>query len=531
MKRMFFVIFIISVTSANAQECTCGERTTIAFHEIEWLGIQKPDDPVLLEQWQKLEILWSETDFQFDQQFKSNKCLDVRQVGPGTQHGDVAVFNYRIYGSITRDESDYILKLWLQPSCSDKILAESQVAFQLYPVIDVDRITEQAVANFGHIMEVIQEYEYDERHSKDAGRGGDLWGGRIEIAIDNKMVKGEETRAVFRVVDCDGLVLKNKEISTDGTSGGIFTPSKFKTDNEGNAIAKFRMLTDKIAFIKASCETKNVWGCQDFYTGTEAVKGIAGSPIKVSINYSQFETRTTKRATLPGVKVTGGEEAELTDMGHRSVLYYFPSAKDLKDGILVDAEKERAHIGLSGKEPGPDVQTIYVTEYGYYYFAKTVANAKISAMAGNVEMVQAEEKGSDEVQYGYANLEHPSEVMFTLGNKNEPASFMWMVQYPANGENMAGGGATIVKGEEGVKWKVNKITDPKSIYKTEYLLSLTLDAAEEFKKGSKGMKELFGFDADDLTKMIDPTNPQSGMAGASGTQVIDVRILSPYPDK
>jgi hypothetical protein len=70
---------------------SCVERTAIAFHEIEWLGIQKAEHPVLLEQRQKLEILWSEIDFQFDQQFKSNKYLDVRQVAPGTQHSDVVV--------------------------------------------------------------------------------------------------------------------------------------------------------------------------------------------------------------------------------------------------------------------------------------------------------------------------------------------------------------------------------------------------------------------------------------------------------
>ena len=82
---------------------------------------------------------------------------------------------------------------------------------------------------------------------------------------------------------------------------------------------------------------------------------------------------------------------------------------------------------------------------------------------------------------------------------------------------------------EDVEWIVNKITDPASPYKTEYLLKLKLDANKELKKGEKAMKELFGFDLDDMTKMMDPTNPQSNMAGASGSQTMIVRILSPYP--
>jgi hypothetical protein len=80
-----------------------------------------------------------------------------------------------------------------------------------------------------------------------------------------------------------------------------------------------------------------------------------------------------------------------------------------------------------------------------------------------------------------------------------------------------------------VQWVVNKISDPNSPYKTEYLLSLKLDAAEELKKGNKAMKGLFGIDLDGLTGVLDPTNSQSNMAGASGSQTITVRILSPYP--
>lgn len=45
------------------------------------------------------------------------------------------------------------------------------------------------------------------------------------------------------------------------------------------------------------------------------------------------------------------------------------------------------------------------------------------------------------------------------------------------------------------------------------------------------MKGLFGTDLDGLTGVLDPTNPQSNMAGASGSQTITIRILSPYPEK
>lgn len=50
----------------------------------------------------------------------------------------------------------------------------------------------------------------------------------------------------------------------------------------------------------------------------------------------------------------------------------------------------------------------------------------------------------------------------------------------------------IVKGEDGVEWTSKPVTDPQSPYKTEYILKLKLDAAEELKKGNKAMKDFFG---------------------------------------
>ncbi|MFN2440123.1 MAG: hypothetical protein ABR503_13045 [Chitinophagaceae bacterium] len=519
--KNFFLIFIFSVSiQAKAQECAnCGDRTAIAFHKIEWLGIQKPEDPVLLEQWEKLDILWPEIAYQFDK-LNNKKCLYVRQVGKGTQNSDVAVFNYSIYGIVIQSASDYILKLWLQPSCSNKILAETEVRFQLYPVIDVDRITQQAAAQLGPLMNVIENFESNERDSKNNGLGGDLWGGSIMITMDNALVKGEETRVIMRVVDCDHTVLKNKQISTEGTSGGVFTPAKFNTNADGTAIVKFKMTTDKTAIVKAACETKNVWGCQDLYTGTAAVKGIEGVPLKVSINYEQNETKTVKRATLPGIKIKGGEDAEMTEMRHRTVLYHFPTTASLKDGYLVE----------TGKDNGGS-KTEYVTESGWFLYTKSVQNAEITAMVRDIEVLKAEEDGEEKIYDGNASLQHKSHVTFYKGDANNPAYFSWEVEYPASNKGIAVGVMMLVKGEEGVTWKVNKITDPKSIYKTEYLLSQTIDAAEELKKGNKAMKDLLGVDLDGLTKVIDPTNPQSNMAGASGKTTITVRILSPYAEK
>ena len=124
-----------------------------------------------------------------------------------------------------------------------------------------------------------------------------------------------------------------------------------------------------------------------------------------------------------------------------------------------------------------------------------------------------------------------SEVVFYLGKKGDslnPPTFMWNVQYETSNDGVAAGGANLVKGDSSVKWRETKITDPKSIYKMKYEISQVVDVANELKQGNKAMKELFGFDLDKLTGIIDPTNPQTGMAGAMGTRLIKVTIWSPY---
>lgn len=534
MKNIFFVFCLLSIVYANAQECEpCGERTLVNFQEIEWLGIQKPEDSVMLNEWNKLNDndLWYLIDQRIQQFFLEGSCLYIKTTSNNPQRSAGAKNNkYTIYGTIIHASQDYVLRLFMHPACSNEVIAETEVRFQMYPFFDIDKIATQAANQLVPQLLNVHDYEMRQRDTKNFGLGGDLSGGNIEITIDKKLVKGEETTVRMLVADCDGFILKNKEISTAGTSGGIFTPAKFNTGADGIAIVKFKMLTDKVAVINAACETKNVQGCQDLYTGSEVVKGIGGMPVKVSIEYDQFETRTMKRATLPGIEIKGGEEAERIDMEHRTVLYYFPSKKNLEEGFLIDTDKEGYYIGLTEKQPDPDAKTIFATESGWFFFSKSVQNTQISAMVGNVEMVKAEEDGQ-EIQFtGVAGLQHPSEVVFHLGNQNEPPSFMWHVEYPASDGNIAGGGAIIVKGEEGVKWEVNKIKDPKSIYKTEYLFSLTLNAAEELKKGDQALKDLFGFKLEALTKALDPTKPSQNPASASGSQTITVKILSPYED-
>jgi len=448
--------------------------------------------------------------------------------------GDVSRFgNYITTGYVKKSSDGYVMHMEIQTACSRKTVAAADVPFQLSASGENSiNIGQHAAAQLSPLSYKIKQFELKERqeNKKAALDGG------MEDAITIKpkkrnLVAGEQTEIEITMKDCDGEPLAKREIVftkatlngmpiSAGTTGGTVTPSTVTTDAAGKAKAIFKMGSGKSAIIDAYHVYQKPYGCDGVKLGSTPIGSI---PIKVEVSYVQNETKTIKRATLPGIKIKGGNETEQYIMFHNAVLYHYPSPSSLKEGFLVKAENEA---------PEPGSKTEYVLESGYYSFSKNVQTAYIMGMVGDKAVVADQEKGSQQKFEGYASLKHPSEVFLFKGDAGNPPQFSWIVQYPAkSGEDIASGGAIIIKGEEGVQWVVNKISDPNSPYKTEYLLSLKLDAAEELKKGNKAMKGLFGIDLDGLTGVLDPTNSQSNMAGASGSQTIMVRILSPYADE
>ncbi len=67
-----------------------------------------------------------------------------------------------------------------------------------------------------------------------------------------------------------------------------------------------------------------------------------------------------------------------------------------------------------------------------------------------------------------------------------------------------------------------------SPYKTEFILRITWDVADLQKENSQAMKELFGFDMDQLAGALDPTDPKRDLATAWGVINLSVRIQTPY---
>ena len=568
MKRIFLVAAIIIYgLGSNAQECgNCKQTPSVALYD---LSVQVPQPELKGKKTQGwlewLQLFWlgrhanaalfqnNKNCIRFiqppsvvvtDESFVTEEDIEVPNLAtPGETmkvgaaytnlppSGNVSKYgNYIITGYVKQTGTGYVMHMEIQTACTRKIVAAADVPFQLsVQSSNTISIANQAVSQLSPLIDKIKKFELQERKDN---KNVALEGGTenaIEIQPKKRnLVAGEQTEIEITMKDCDGEPLANREIIftkgslngtpiSAGTIGGTVTPAKVITDADGKAKATFKMGSERSAIIDAHRIYQKPYGCEYVKLGSTPIGSI---PVKVEVSYMQNETHTLKRATLPGVKIKGGLETEQYIIFHDATLYHYPSAAALKKGYLVMAENQ---------DPEPGSKTEYILESGYYDFTKKEEDAKIMGMAGNIEVVQGVEKGSQKKIEGYANLQHHSEIFFFKGDANNPPQFSWNVQYPATTtDEIASAAAAIIKGDDGVEWNVKKITDPNSPYKTEYLLTQTLDASKEMTKGNKAMKDLFGFDLDGLTKVIDPTNPQEKMAVRWGSQTITVRILSPY---
>jgi len=505
-------ICVLAILEASAQEKVCNRAAPLYFM-FEQVDVQEPEDAAHREEYAKIAILKSKTLelVQGNPSFSVIPFSDYRKVKGQKGYLMIATLYY------DKGKKDYRFSLTLLTMCGTRII-DVEAPFQMYPSWDPQhQATRGVTALFEKIN--IRDWELQERATKKVGLGGDHRGGEISMDMDRGLIKGQSTNVILRVKDCDGQFLPNKKITTAGTTGGTFSPATFTTNDDGTAFVKFTKTGDKTAIAKAQCETNSVWGCNDFYTGINVIGGIDGTPVKIDLVYAENVTKTLKRATLPGVKIAGGEETETNFMVHYATLYHYPAQKMLKENFLVETSQTETD------RP----RTLYANESGWSMWEKITESAFI--VAGPANLVQATEKGEQISHSGSPDGMTKSEVTFYLGKKGDslnPPTFMWNVQYETSNDGVAAGGANLIKGDTSVKWKETRITDPKSKYKMKYDITQEINVLTELQQGNKAMMELFGFDLDKLTGIIDPTNPQSGMAGATGTRSIRVTIWSPY---
>ena len=473
LKIISFAFGLLLNINVFAQDCkNCGKPAYIALHKIEWLNIQKPEDPVSLQQWQKLDLLWSEISYQFDLYFKNNTCVFIRQVGKGTQNSDISgeIFNYHIYGIIIQSASDYSLKLWMQPVCSNKIIAETEVRFQLYPVMDADRVTQQIVAQFAPLIKSA-EFEMQQRKENNQPFGGNLDGGTIDVQILNRNIGvGQQTGIVLQMKDCDGSLLPNQEITFSKTKGGTVMPLSVKTDAQGKALAKFKLSASLKgeAIIIAESAPINAKGCKDHYTG-EAVM-LAPPAYNVSVYYVKKGMRNIKWESADSIfAIKLADESEgyfvkanicfyhyTTYPGKETNIQIYPDQFEKDQSVIIDIEGNSNLYKISNS---PEIEVVPL-------------NARHKIAADTTENIN-----STYLLPPWVAMDFKNDTLY---------NFEINFDFPdnENGSAPASGALRCRLGDKGVSFKTRKINDPKSPYKMENIITYLQETGEKNQIGN-----------------------------------------------
>lgn len=447
------------------------------------------------------------------------KKLVVSQTKPLLPEGNISsqYTDYLVTGYIAPSGGDqYLLHLELQSVCGRKRVASADVPFQ--PTPDPDRTMEvanRAASMLSPLADKIHEFAKNERATNTEVAYSNRDAASISIVPKKRtLAAGEETELQISVKDCDGLALANREIvftkgaiggfPINGTTGGTVTPASVRTDNNGKAKAKFKMGNGKNALVCGHLLFKKPSGCPGAMTGSVPINGV---PVKVEIVYSYDESiEFNPQVTLGAAKITGADSYSSITRFYRSVFYHYPS-------------RPKEYVFLVDPQSGEKSRTVYESAEGYFVYMGKQAEASVDIDFAGVHAEEKLDSAKFELNSGTVKPTHDEQIYFAKATELEPMSFALEfhffneeLEHPV-GTGGFSGMVTLQDGEKGVKITTNKINDPQSPYKTEYIID-----CHRIPGDMEELNKLLGKNLSNNTEEYKHL----------GKEYLRVRILSPY---
>jgi hypothetical protein len=521
--KVFFSLYLLLLQyNGSAQSCSCNGGYKLALFDFD-VQVPQPADKTMWADWQGLFRIAGHVAGKIGNQ---DKCIKNRLVltyskgddqrykfGPGfanlpsNPHIGANLSDYGQYlftGVIKLAGADYQIIAEVQGSCNRKVVAKATITVPAANVGNIDDIAAKLADQLLPLSTKIQNYEVKERETnKNVAFNSGFADGEIIITPKKRNVAaGEQTEIEILLRDCDGAVLPNREVvfvqgsipetgTLEGTTGGTVIPERVITDAAGKAKAIFKMGSGRSATINAHLIHKTPNGCQFAKLGSTPIGNI---PYKIEIVHENDEVQQQEMFSI-GEKKKVGEWVKKQKMFHKSVLYHYPSP--------VEQNNEQV---LFSTDQGT---TQHLLETGNFFWEEK-------------RKFEGEAETSQKIT-GVANIKYPSVAMLFLGNDIDPTKFIWSVEYPASDDATATGTMELDKCDPRVQWKINTIADPNSPYKTEYLLTINIDVAQDLKESVESTKKNMGMDFSGIT------NGELSKVVASGYRDLTVRILSPYP--
>ena len=147
---------------------------------------------------------------------------------------------YLVSGSIEKGTSDgvYTIKVFVETNETAERIVEATANY------DFSISGGQNGKNLGQqlmpLMQHIRDFEKRKRDQEsDVAIDPDGKGAEKEILFEKEKLKGgESTKVEIKIIDCDGVPLKDMDVSLTA-EGGSFNPEKVKTDGDGKAESKY----------------------------------------------------------------------------------------------------------------------------------------------------------------------------------------------------------------------------------------------------------------------------------------------------
>jgi hypothetical protein len=467
----------------KAQQCSnCNLTPIVALYDLD-VQVEQPElKGEATEGWLEwLELFWlarhandylyknSKDCIRFmvgpDQDANPDGTQDIYKVGATHTHLPHPSIDrgYFTTGFVKKDGDVYTMHMELQSACDKKKIAESNLSFQIGTILkNVLGLAEQAATQLMPLVDKIRQYEINHRQENKnftiAGHGREL----IEIIPAKKISgSGQQTELDIRALDCDGTPLAGREISftadremqIPGTIGGTVTPATITTDNAGRAKAMFKMnlSADKQAIINAHSLTRTPENCSDAIIGTAKID--LAPAYKVTINYQKLANGTAVMKSSDSIfSITLADEKFLSSVYANTTLYHYTQSNDRN--VHIDPEN-------------PSSKTVFIVLDGYSDLTRMVKTPEMEV----VPLRAKHKEGLDSVQKVFsAEILYP-QIQFSFnGDDLESFDFDFNFKEDRSGNSTVSGGILIQKGDKEATIEKKKITDGKSLFKTQHLI-------------------------------------------------------------
>ncbi|MGB5893267.1 MAG: hypothetical protein WBG58_03750, partial [Ignavibacteriaceae bacterium] len=266
MKTLFFIFVTIIVYSnlilPQGWECQDCPKRDLAFFDLDIWQREPPEPGSGLDQADWLEMFMVAggiLDALFNED-PSNDCINfydgqmvtINEWGEDNYtHGSTSLslpplsgmsedIEYLVSGLIAKQKSDgvYIITAIVQTGGTGETVVEATTPydFSISGVQNGKNIAQQLMP----VMQHIRDFEKGKRDEiPEVVIAPDGKGAEKEIKPEKEKIKaGETTKVEIKIIDCDGVPIKDMDVTLTG-EGGSFNPEKVKTDGDGKAESKF----------------------------------------------------------------------------------------------------------------------------------------------------------------------------------------------------------------------------------------------------------------------------------------------------